>query len=419
MAPHATGRPPSAGANAPRATPTPAPRSYLAAAWSKLRGRAATSVVATATASSAVQPPSVAAVPARGSNDTPLPAPTTPRTHLVVLVHGLVGNASNWDVTRAALERHAPADWTILASNANAARRTFDGVDACGERLAAEVRDAVATAGGASTIDRISFVGHSMGGLIARHAIGLLFDTASGTVAGVPPAHYVSLATPHLGCAHEPTNPAQVPLIAWLKPPAPLAAAAVDRVAKSMRRTGSHFFLTDSDPPLLLRMARDGAGASAGDPPFLSALASFATRTAYANSSRDHLVGWAGASLRHPRDLPALGVTRGRGVVRDDGREAAFGGGSAAASKPVSPTTAAAADAAQAATPHALEMLDSLSSLGWRRVDACFKGTRLPLAHNLIQSTRWWLNWEGYDHVDWFVRELVAVDAEHVARRKK
>lgn len=415
MAPHAT-RPPSAGANAPRTAPTPPPRSYLAAAWSKLRGRDAT--VATAATSSALQPPSTAAVPARG-NGTPAPAPTTPppRTHLVVLVHGLVGSASNWDVTRAALERHAPADWTILASNANARRRTFDGVDACGERLAAEVRDAVAAAGGSTTIDRISFVGHSMGGLIARHAIGLLFDKTSGTVAGVPPAHYVSLATPHLGCAHEPASPNQVPLIAWLKPPAPLAAAATDQVAKSMRRTGSHFFLTDSDPPLLLRMARDGAGASAGDPPFLSALASFATRTAYANSSRDHLVGWAGASLRHPHDLPALGATRGRGVVRDDGREAAFGGGAAAASKPVSPTTAAAADAAQAANPHALEMLDSLSALGWRRVDACFKGTRLPIAHILIQGRSW--NPEGFDHVDHFVRELVAVDAEYVARRQQ
>ena len=232
--PHAT-RPPSAGANAPRTAPTPPPRSYLAAAWSKLRGRDAT--VATAAISSALQPPSTAAVPARG-NGTPAPAPTTPppRTHLVVLVHGLVGSASNWDVTRAALERHAPADWTILASNANARRRTFDGVDACGERLAAEVRDAVAAAGGPTTIDRISFVGHSMGGLIARHAIGLLFDknqrhccrraSCSLRVAGhAPPGvrartrvaqpgavdRVAQAARPARGCRHRPSRQIHAP----------------------------------------------------------------------------------------------------------------------------------------------------------------------------------------------------------------
>lgn len=395
-----------------RAAPPTTRASYLTTAWNKLRGRETTTVLATSVAASVAEPTALAPPPSP-------PPPPTRGTHLVVLVHGLVGSPSNWDITRAALARHAPADWTIVTSSANSGGRTFDGVDACGERLAAEVRDAVAAAGGSDRVDRISFVGHSLGGLIARHAAGLLFDPATRTIAGAPPAHYVSLATPHLGCAHEPDNPAQVPLIAWLKPPRPLAAAAVDRAAKSMGRTGAHFFLNDGDPPLLLRMARDGAGV-AGDPPFLSALASFATRTAYANSSRDHLVGWAGSSLRHPRDLPALGATKGRGVVRDDGREAAFAGAAAVApptATAVTPTTAAAADAAQAATPHALEMLDSLAALGWRRVDACFKGARLPLAHNLIQATRWWLNWEGYDHVDHFVRELVEVDKELVARR--
>jgi hypothetical protein len=254
-----------------------------------------------------------------------------------------------------------------------------------------------------------------MGGLVARHALGLLYDKTTKKIAGVAPAHYVSLATPHLGCSHEPASPAQVPLISWIKPPAVVAAVAVERAAKSMGRTGAHFFLTDGDPPLLLRMARDDVGA----PPFRSALASFATRTAYANSSGDHLVSWAGSSLRHPRDLPSLaGLAPGRGVVRDDGRAAAFGGPSTAVDGGRLDTpTAAAADAAQAAEPHAAAMLDSLASLGWRRVDACFKGTRLPFtAHNLIQATRLWMNWEGVDHVDHVVRELVGVDGELVRR---
>jgi Putative serine esterase (DUF676) len=39
-----------------------------------------------------------------------------------------------------------------------------------------------------------------MGGLIARHAAGHLFDPATGLVAGLRPAHFVTMATPHLGC---------------------------------------------------------------------------------------------------------------------------------------------------------------------------------------------------------------------------
>lgn len=37
---------------------------------------------------------------------------------------------------------------------------------------------------------------------------------------------------------------------------------------------------------------------------FMSALAAFETRTLYANSSGDHLVGWANSSLRRLGELP-------------------------------------------------------------------------------------------------------------------
>lgn len=39
---------------------------------------------------------------------------------------------------------------------------------------------------------------------------------------------------------------------------------------------------------------------------FYSALEAFETRTAYANSSGDHLVGWANSSLRAMHELPRL-----------------------------------------------------------------------------------------------------------------
>lgn len=48
-----------------------------------------------------------------------------------------------------------------------------------------------------------------MGGLIARHAAGHLFDERTGLIAGLQPAHFITMATPHLGCETG-SSPAQV-----------------------------------------------------------------------------------------------------------------------------------------------------------------------------------------------------------------
>jgi len=47
--------------------------------------------------------------------------------------------------------------------------QTYQGIDRCGDRLAEEVRAYVEEH---SALQRISVVGHSMGGLIARYALG-------------------------------------------------------------------------------------------------------------------------------------------------------------------------------------------------------------------------------------------------------
>ena len=44
----------------------------------------------------------------------------------------------------------------------------------------------------------------------------------------------------------------------------------------------------------------------------------------------------------------------------------------------------------------ALHILEKLQTLPWCRIDTSFKSTLFPyFAHNLIQVTREWLNWEG------------------------
>ena len=355
-----------------------------------------------------------------------------------MLVHGLWGRPSDWDVVAERLDEHKQRlegagtgggkgereerqqqqeHLRVLKSRANARRLTLDGIDVCASRLAAEVRAAVAEErkkfGEEARLERVSFVGHSMGGLIARAAVAELLDnelldtgdgdgkggdegeeggarTATATTkkltlaGGLLPAHFVSIATPHLGChaeaeataafvaasraaaaasaasvvtaAAEETaaaaagekrekeqqqqqlrqHPALIPLVSWIagaSPPAPLSssfstvaprllAAAASRASSSMGRSGPQFFLADGEeegegegeegegkegggagprrrprPPLLARLA---------DPalPALRALAAFESRTTFANSSGDHLVGWSNASLRDPRELP-------------------------------------------------------------------------------------------------------------------
>ena len=49
--------------------------------------------------------------------------------------------------------------------------QTFDGIDTCGQRLCDEIRQEIARY---PHLERISFIGHSMGGLLCRYAVGEL-----------------------------------------------------------------------------------------------------------------------------------------------------------------------------------------------------------------------------------------------------
>ncbi|PNG98959.1 hypothetical protein TSOC_015273, partial [Tetrabaena socialis] len=82
----------------------------------------------------------------------------------------------------------------------NRRTETYDGIDVCGRRLADEIRTVAAAH---PDLQRISVIGHSMGGLLARYAIGLLYSPATGRIAGLAPAHFITLATPHVGCDAE------------------------------------------------------------------------------------------------------------------------------------------------------------------------------------------------------------------------
>lgn len=365
--------------------------------------------------------------------------------HLVVLVNGLFGSRANWRVISGLLAAHLdPEEALVHVSCVNEFTSTYHGIDTCGERLAQEIRDLVEIKH--PTVRRISVIGHSMGGLIARYALGVLFDHRTGLVAGCQPSHFMALVTPHLGCQST-HGPAQVPLISWSS-----RLPGLQRVTSSIAipvssglfgRSGQQFFLRDRDgasPPLLYRLAHDCPEEGRY---YWSALAAFESRTVYANRSGDHLVGWANASLRYPDELADelhsenfkqrnhqkrhkqywWSWRGGRGVVYEDPLEFAFGQnwedsddknkkGSLATLQSMPCTDKAHEEYINAS-------LGSLRRLPWRRVDVCFAAGFLPmLAHQHIQAQRPWINFVGKATATHVARQMAAMESAVVDRRR-
>jgi predicted esterase len=63
----------------------------------------------------------------------------------------------------------------ILVAKRNSGSFTYDGIELGGERVCQEIEDEVEKLGrNGKEIVRISLVGYSLGGLVARYAVGLL-----------------------------------------------------------------------------------------------------------------------------------------------------------------------------------------------------------------------------------------------------
>ncbi|KAL1979768.1 hypothetical protein VTN96DRAFT_5220 [Rasamsonia emersonii] len=128
------------------------------------------------------------------------PADRQPRAdHLCVLVHGLWGNPSHLDYVASALrERYGEDRLYILAAQRNAGSFTYDGIELGGERLAYEIEETLEKlAARGYQIKKLSMVGYSLGGLVARYALGLLH--ARGWLDKLEPVTFTTFASPHVG----------------------------------------------------------------------------------------------------------------------------------------------------------------------------------------------------------------------------
>jgi hypothetical protein len=148
---------------------------------------------------------------------------------------------------------------------------------------------------------------------------------------------------------------------------------------------------------LLLRLACNDPKPSG--PHYLSALAAFRSRTVYANSDGDHLVGWANSSLRFQQELPELDAhkecSKVCGVALEDPIEAAFYRSDESGEKIVGSAVKAEEVCKSSKEEKMAAMMGNLTSLPWARVDCSWRGAKVSVfAHNHIQVTRRWLNSE-------------------------
>lgn len=198
------------------------------------------------------------------------------KKHLVICVHGLHGSANDFErmVKKMETRKHL----LVHSSKANEGiAPTQEGVDAGGKRLAEEIqnltKDLVIQH---PKLKYFSIVGHSLGGLFSRYAIGILYENNYFETYKLTPKHYISLATPHVGSRRPPRS-------YWNK-----LVCFVTRTVFSA--TGSQLMLEDGDEPLLLKMTYE-------DSIFMKALKLFEYKILYANVANDIQVPYSTASI--------------------------------------------------------------------------------------------------------------------------
>ncbi|KAI1133486.1 putative serine esterase-domain-containing protein [Nemania abortiva] len=193
--------------------------------------------------------------------------------HLCVLVHGLWGNPNHMKQVATAIRAAYPEDELhLLLAKRNSGNFTYDGIELGGERVCLEIEEeieAIRRKGG--NITKLSIVGYSLGGLVSRYAIGLLY--AKGVLDKVEPVNFTTFATPHLGV--------RAPLRGWYD-------SIWNRLgARILSESGRQLFIVDkfrdTGKPLLSILA---------DPEsiFIMGLKKFKRRTLYSNIVNDRTV---------------------------------------------------------------------------------------------------------------------------------
>lgn len=190
--------------------------------------------------------------------------------HLCVLVHGLWGNPDHMrNVAKSLRDLYPSSQLRLLFAKRNIGSFTYDGIERGGERICSEIEEelrAVQESGG--KITKISIVGYSLGGLVCRYAVGLLY--AKGILDDLECMNFTTFASPHLGV--------RTPLKGWHNHVWNIMGA------RTLSMSGKQLFTIDSfrdtGRPLLSVLAEPNSI-------FIMGLRKFKRHTLYTNITND------------------------------------------------------------------------------------------------------------------------------------
>lgn len=92
--------------------------------------------------------------------------------HLIVLANGILSDPNDWNHLESLLLKEPRQNFLLYAEKDNVSFNTMRGIDIAGKRLAEGVLEVVKQT---PSLQRISFVAHSLGGLFVRYCLGLLY----------------------------------------------------------------------------------------------------------------------------------------------------------------------------------------------------------------------------------------------------
>lgn len=212
--------------------------------------------------------------------------------HLIVLTHGVHGSMLDELFLKEVIEeRYKDKDIIFFMTDVNHSN-TEDGVEKCGKRLATNLLEYLGWPWDDNKqrlISRISFVGHSLGGLINIFLLGYLHSVTEGKFfEDIKPLNFVAIASPLLGSSELPwyiTTSLRVGVIGQTGKD----LALVPRKPKQRPKNGLLAENNDHEP-LLLSLARTNS-------PSHIALSQFKYRTIYANVANDVPVSFRTSAL--------------------------------------------------------------------------------------------------------------------------
>jgi hypothetical protein len=200
--------------------------------------------------------------------------------HLLVLVHGLWGNPNHLNHLRDTLQaQQSDERLHIFLPKSNADSFTYDGIEVGGERITNEIEHKIKELEQiGAKIKKISLTGYSLGGLVSRYAIGLMYK--NGLFDDIEPVNFTTFATPHLGIK---TPKKGYRSVLW------------DFMgSRTLSVSGQQMFLIDkfrdSGRPLLSVMADESSI-------FMKGLNLFKNKWLYANTTNDRSVPFFTASI--------------------------------------------------------------------------------------------------------------------------